>query len=127
MYNYEFLTFIMCMFNSSPFGQAIKHLYNQIAVRQRGGHDTNPLELLIRERVLNLGGINLNGTMGDSEDDKTPPPTKSKGPKRRDVAAEVAEEDRLEREEKKKNREPPVVFRYLPQLNYHSYALAVCI
>ena len=76
------------------------------------------MEILIRERVLNVGGIRM-GDNGSDSDGGTPAPVI----KKRDVVAEVEEEERKEREEGKKNREPPIVFRYSEQFLPRIYFL----
>ncbi|CAG7724476.1 unnamed protein product [Allacma fusca] len=95
---------------STPLGAIIRQFaQSSLLVRQQRSYEPNPLEILIRERVLHAGGIRMGDNVGSDSDEGAPVPVIRK----RDVVAEVEEEERKEREEKKKNREPPIVFREL--------------
>jgi len=105
---------------SSPLGPILLQFAQNPLIdsdRLRGGGSYNPpvcavgaaaaagLEESIRNRVLAAGGLKMSDEDSPSS---TPAPS---GRPRRDVIAEVEEEERREREEKMKNREPPIVFR----------------
>ncbi|XP_021956170.1 uncharacterized protein LOC110852407 isoform X2 [Folsomia candida] len=90
----------------NPNAQSSLDDTNSSTAQQQLTYNPSPLEDLIREGVLQATG--LGATMGDSSDEGTPPRANIK---RRDLMAEVQEEEKREMEEKKKNREPPIVFR----------------